>query len=159
MDATSPSITLNPSLQRNGLDNTTTHQHVALTAGLPLVQGDLSYQPSRIPSEAATRDLPGLSHRVADAQLLPRIASQPTAALETESASKATAATRVPEGEGWSPWGQGSLRRRDVRIRGHVWLDDLPNEVLLHILGFLDVNDLLATSRVSAANFPLHSPP
>lgn len=30
-----------------------------------------------------------------------------------------------------------------------VRLDDLPNEVLLHILGFLDVSDLLATSRVS----------
>lgn len=28
-------------------------------------------------------------------------------------------------------------------------LDDLPNEILLHILGYLDVNDLLFTSRVS----------
>ncbi|CAK7212767.1 hypothetical protein SEUCBS140593_001615 [Sporothrix eucalyptigena] len=28
-------------------------------------------------------------------------------------------------------------------------LDDLPNEVLLHILSYLDVNDLLATSRTS----------
>ncbi|CAK7235316.1 hypothetical protein SBRCBS47491_009252 [Sporothrix bragantina] len=28
-------------------------------------------------------------------------------------------------------------------------LDDLPNEVLMHILGYLDVNDLLATSRTS----------
>lgn len=30
-----------------------------------------------------------------------------------------------------------------------VRLADLPNEVLFHILGFLDVSDLLATSRVS----------
>lgn len=28
-------------------------------------------------------------------------------------------------------------------------LADLPNELLLHILSFLDVSDLLATSRVS----------
>lgn len=28
-------------------------------------------------------------------------------------------------------------------------LPDLPNEVLMHILSFLDVNDLLSTSRVS----------
>lgn len=30
-----------------------------------------------------------------------------------------------------------------------VTLAVLPNEVLLHVLGFLDVSDLLATSRVS----------
>lgn len=29
-----------------------------------------------------------------------------------------------------------------------VFLADLPNELLLHILGYLDVNDLLSTSRV-----------
>jgi hypothetical protein len=28
-------------------------------------------------------------------------------------------------------------------------LENLPNEVLFHIMGFLDVNDLLSTSRVS----------
>lgn len=28
-------------------------------------------------------------------------------------------------------------------------LEDLPNELLFHIMGFLDVNDLLSTSRVS----------
>lgn len=28
-------------------------------------------------------------------------------------------------------------------------IEELPNEVLLHVLGYLDVNDLLATSRVS----------
>lgn len=31
-----------------------------------------------------------------------------------------------------------------------VTLAVLPNEVLLHVLGFLDVSDLLATSRVSS---------
>lgn len=36
-------------------------------------------------------------------------------------------------------------------------LCDLPTEVLLHILGYLDVNDLLATSRVRIAlHFPSH---
>lgn len=34
-----------------------------------------------------------------------------------------------------------------------VTLVVLPNEVLLHVLGFLDVSDLLATSRVSAILF------
>lgn len=34
---------------------------------------------------------------------------------------------------------------RDARVTLAV----LPNEVLLHVLGFLDVSDLLATSRVS----------
>jgi hypothetical protein len=29
-------------------------------------------------------------------------------------------------------------------------LEDLPNEVLFHVMGFLDVNDLLSTSRVSS---------
>ena len=32
----------------------------------------------------------------------------------------------------------------------HHSLEDLPNEVLFHIMGFLDVNDLLSTSRVSS---------
>lgn len=32
-------------------------------------------------------------------------------------------------------------------------LDCLPNEILMHILSFLDVSDLLATSRVSCQNF------
>ena len=32
----------------------------------------------------------------------------------------------------------------------HQSLEDLPNEVLFHIMGFLDVNDLLSTSRVSS---------
>lgn len=32
-------------------------------------------------------------------------------------------------------------------------LDGLPNEILLHVLGFLDVSDVLATSRVSVAPF------
>lgn len=31
-----------------------------------------------------------------------------------------------------------------------VTLADFPNEVLLHIFGYLDVSDLLAASRVSA---------
>lgn len=35
---------------------------------------------------------------------------------------------------------------RDARVTLAV----LPNEVLLHVLGFLDVSDLLATSRVSS---------
>jgi hypothetical protein len=34
-------------------------------------------------------------------------------------------------------------------------LEDLPNEVLFHIMGFLDVNDLLSTSRVSIDYLPL----
>lgn len=44
--------------------------------------------------------------------------------------------------------------------RNFVWrgeelnLADLPNEVLLHVLGYLDVCDLLATSRVSAVKLP-----
>lgn len=38
---------------------------------------------------------------------------------------------------------------RDARVT----LGDLPNEVLLHVLSFLDVSDLLATSRVSACLF------
>ncbi|KAI1824268.1 hypothetical protein F4861DRAFT_506808 [Xylaria intraflava] len=33
--------------------------------------------------------------------------------------------------------------------RGAISLDRLPNEVLMQILGFLDVSDLLATSRIS----------
>lgn len=40
-------------------------------------------------------------------------------------------------------------RPRFVNSNAIVRLSDLPNEVLLHILGFLDVPDLLATSRVS----------
>ncbi|ERT02437.1 hypothetical protein HMPREF1624_00735 [Sporothrix schenckii ATCC 58251] len=36
-----------------------------------------------------------------------------------------------------------------ARLDGSLSLDDLPNEVLLHILGFLDVNDLLTASRTS----------
>lgn len=40
--------------------------------------------------------------------------------------------------------------RRDARVTLAV----LPNEVLLHVLGFLDVSDLLATSRVSKILFP-----
>ena len=38
---------------------------------------------------------------------------------------------------------------RDARVT----LAALPNEVLLHVLSFLDVSDLLATSRVSARLF------
>ncbi|KAK2594196.1 hypothetical protein QQS21_008085 [Conoideocrella luteorostrata] len=34
-------------------------------------------------------------------------------------------------------------------VRSTGSLDSLPNEVLLHVLGFLDVSDLLATSRTS----------
>jgi hypothetical protein len=37
----------------------------------------------------------------------------------------------------------------------HQSLEDLPNEVLFHIMGFLDVNDLLSTSRVSGPHPPL----
>ena len=37
--------------------------------------------------------------------------------------------------------------------KGFSPLDCLPNEILTHILGFLDVSDLLATSRVSCQNF------
>lgn len=40
-------------------------------------------------------------------------------------------------------------RPRFVNSNAIVRLSDLPNEVLLHILGFLDVPDLLATSRTS----------
>lgn len=38
---------------------------------------------------------------------------------------------------------------RAVRSDAKVGLADMPNEVLLHILSYLDVSDLLATSRVS----------
>lgn len=37
-----------------------------------------------------------------------------------------------------------------IRCDANLTLGDLPNEVLLHILSYLDVCDLLATSRVSA---------
>lgn len=36
-------------------------------------------------------------------------------------------------------------------------LERLPNEVLLHVLGFLDVSDLLATSRVSLSRFVVYT--
>ena len=54
---------------------------------------------------------------------------------------------------------QGSLRiwepLRDSECEGcRISLDELPNEVLMHILGFLDVSDLLATSRVRLPLFP-----
>lgn len=52
-------------------------------------------------------------------------------------------ATSVPS------WKQPSGFRR-----GPVTLPDLPNEVLLHVLDYLDVCDLLATSRVSPARLP-----
>lgn len=41
------------------------------------------------------------------------------------------------------------------RSAARMKLTEFPNEVLLHILSYLDVNDLLATSRVSAVSFPL----
>ncbi|KAF6811389.1 F-box domain-containing protein [Colletotrichum musicola] len=40
-------------------------------------------------------------------------------------------------------------RRPHHPARDSVFLADLPNELLLHILGYLDVNDLLSTSRTN----------
>lgn len=45
------------------------------------------------------------------------------------------------------------FRRPRYPADANVFLSDLPNELLLHILGYLDVNDLLSTSRVG---FPTH---
>lgn len=46
------------------------------------------------------------------------------------------------------PWTTNALRLPPVDAR-KLTLVDLPNEVLLHMLGYLEVCDLLATSRVS----------
>ncbi|CEI68810.1 unnamed protein product [Fusarium venenatum] len=45
--------------------------------------------------------------------------------------------------------GNESRVRLPEAIIQHQSLEDLPNEVLFHIMGFLDVNDLLSTSRTS----------
>jgi len=50
-------------------------------------------------------------------------------------------------GEPFTEGMESSRREPDVEGR-RATLDELPNEVLMHILGFLDVYDLLATSRV-----------
>lgn len=41
------------------------------------------------------------------------------------------------------------------RSQARLAFADFPNEVLLHILSYLDISDLLATSRVSAVSLPL----
>lgn len=47
----------------------------------------------------------------------------------------------------------GMTGRDSFWSRGASPLDCMPNEILTHILGFLDVSDLLATSRVSCQTF------
>ncbi|ESU11307.1 hypothetical protein FGSG_05358 [Fusarium graminearum PH-1] len=42
----------------------------------------------------------------------------------------------------------GKVRLSETMVQ-YQSLEDLPNEVLFHIMGFLDVNDLLSTSRTS----------
>jgi hypothetical protein len=49
--------------------------------------------------------------------------------------------------------GQGSAM--NASSKSFAPFECLPNEVLLHVLGFLDVSDLLATSRVSSTVFLL----
>lgn len=48
--------------------------------------------------------------------------------------------------------------RPSSRVHGQPSLDVLPNEVLFNVLGFLDVCDLLATSRVSPSLLSLSRP-
>ncbi|RGP76121.1 f-box domain-containing [Fusarium sporotrichioides] len=43
---------------------------------------------------------------------------------------------------------EGKIRLPEAIVQ-YQSLEDLPNEVLFHIMGFLDVNDLLSTSRTS----------
>ncbi|KAL1898474.1 hypothetical protein Sste5346_003377 [Sporothrix stenoceras] len=71
--------------------------------------------------------------------------------LVVRASSRSSSATRAH---------QVQVQRRDSQGIVVPWsLDDLPNEVLLHILGFLDVNDILATSRIRATLPPLLASP
>lgn len=65
-------------------------------------------------------------------------------AVEREEAADSWCGALVSGGPYHSP-GSWSVQHGDAVVR----LVDLPNEVLLHVLGFLDVPDLLTTSRVS----------
>jgi hypothetical protein len=50
----------------------------------------------------------------------------------------------------WDTGGRSGPRGpASLAITTALSLSDLPNEILFHILGFLDVGDLLVTSRVS----------
>jgi hypothetical protein len=55
------------------------------------------------------------------------------------------------DGDGEDGRGRGAWPSScsSIPMKTAVFLSDLPNEILFHILGFLDVGDLLATSRVS----------
>ena len=63
----------------------------------------------------------------------------PTTALPRASSSSSSAIA----------WVEGSLVDRRKSGSSILELDSLPNEVLMHVLSYLDVYDLLVTSRVS----------
>lgn len=85
------------------------------------------------------RDPPTSSSAVADARPRPRPpALDDGVAVRHEQQQQTTASSSY----------LALSRRPQCPAGANGFLSDLPNELLLHILGYLDVNDLLSTSRV-----------
>lgn len=118
-----------------------------------LTTGDDENKASTPPSVGSTLGSPSLSPASTRS---PSPASPSSLAAKTRRQSPAREGTLVvsrassrSSSVGGKRQIQAQVQRRDSLGVAVPWsLDDLPNEVLLHILGFLDVNDQLATSRV-----------
>ncbi|KAF5507679.1 hypothetical protein CGCA056_v013827 [Colletotrichum aenigma] len=106
------------------------------------------------PTRQLANSHPQLGHHELDPALRPPTDSPPSAAADARPWTQIQTPLQVRDDQPQPPPHQTlansclTLCRRPHHPAS-VFLSDLPNELLLHILGYLDVNDLLSTSRTN----------